>query len=193
MTFSQELGRKAIHLASGLLPLAYWFTPKSIFFPVIAVVAAGTVAVDYSRHRIHWVGSAFNTVFGFVLRDNENSTNSLTGGSTVMIAQVVAVAIFPKPVAVASLLILSVGDSAAALAGQALGKHKIYREKTLEGTCAFVLCSSLVAFLVPGIPLYAALLAAFFASIVEVFLNAVDDNLFIPIVSGLVLVVLLGL
>ncbi len=192
MTFSQELGRKAIHLASGILPIAYWFLPREIYLPVIAALAAGTVIVDYGRHRVYWIGVAFNAVFGFVLREDENESRSLTGGSTVMISQVIAVAFFPKPIAVASLLVLSVGDTAAALVGRAVGAHKIYGEKTWEGTLAFLIFAGLTASLVPGIPLYAALLAALFAAIVEVFLNSVDDNLFIPIASGLTLFLLLG-
>lgn len=192
MTFSQEVGRKSIHLASGLIPIAYWFIPKGIFLPLIAVLAVGTVVVDYSRHRVHWVGVAFNAVFGFVLREHENDSRALTGGSTVMISQVLAVALFPKPIAVASLLILSVGDTAAALVGRAIGRHTVYGDKTWEGTAAFLLFSAAAASLVPGIPIYAALLAAGTASLVEVFLDSVDDNLFIPVVGGVILFLLLG-
>jgi len=190
MTFKRELGRKAIHAASSVFPIAYWFLDKQVFLPFITILSVSAVLLDYGRHKVPWVRRAFSAIFGGVLRENEQA--KLTGGATVMVAQVLMVAFFPKPIAIAALLILSIGDSAAALVGLAFGKHKIYHSKTWEGSLAFLISGTLVAALVPGIPLYAAAIAAAGAGAVEVFFSSVDDNIFIPLASGIILVILLG-
>lgn len=188
-TYRQEMGRKAIHLGSAVFPISYWFIPREIFLPIIIVLAAITILVDYGRHRIGWLNTAFDAIFGKVLRENEDET--LTGGSSVMLSQMIIVAIFPKPVAIAALLTLSIGDSAAALVGKAIGKNKLFGDKTFEGGLAFFIGSSIVASLVPGIPVYAAIIASLVAGIVEVYVNILDDNLLIPLASGSTLFLLL--
>lgn len=191
MTLRRELGRKAIHLGSAVFPISYWFLDKELFLPIIGVLAIGTIAVDYGRHRIGWIRRLFHAVFGSVMREEEHTT--LTGGSTVMAAEFLMVAFFPKPVAIASLLTLSIGDSSAAIVGITYGHHKIYKQKTWEGTLAFLASATLVVWLVPGIPLYAAVLAALAAGLVEVLFTVFDDNISIPLASGLTLVLLLGI
>lgn len=188
-TYRQEVGRKFIHLGSAVFPVAYWFIPKEIFLPIIIVLTTVTIVVDYFRHKVDWLNSAFDAIFGKVLRENEDET--LTGGSSVMLSQVVIVAIFPKPIAIAALLTLSIGDSAAALVGKAVGKNKLFREKTFEGGLAFFVGSSIVASLVPGIPVYAAVVASLVAAIVEVYVSFLDDNLLIPLASGSTLFLLM--
>ncbi len=185
-----EMGRKVIHLGSAIFPISYWFIDKQIFLPVIAALAVGTVLVDFGRQKVPLIARAFNAVFGLLLREEEQT--KLTGGSTVMIAQLMMVAFFPKPIAIAGLLTLSIGDTAAALVGLSFGKIKVYKEKTLEGAVAFLVSAGVVISLVPGIPVHAAILAAAAGALVEIFLNDVDDNLFVPLASGLALILLLG-
>ncbi|HKJ67139.1 MAG TPA: SEC59/DGK1/VTE5 family protein [bacterium] len=191
MTLKRELGRKAIHLGSAVFPVSYWFLDKELFLPIIGVLAIGTIAIDYGRHKVDWIRRLFHAIFGSVLREQEHTT--LTGGSTVMAAEFLMVALFPKPVAIASLLTLSIGDSAAAIVGITYGRHTIHKRKTWEGTLAFVVSASVVGWLVPGIPLYAAILAALAAGLVEVLFTVFDDNICIPLASGLTLVLLLGI
>ncbi|MBD3273698.1 MAG: hypothetical protein GF372_00205 [Candidatus Marinimicrobia bacterium] len=188
-TYRQELGRKAIHLGSAVFPISYWFLPKDLFLPVMIVLTTITITVDYFRHKVDWLNRAFDAVFGKVLRENEDET--LTGGSSVMLSQILIVALFPKPVAIAALLTLSIGDSAAALVGKAIGKNKLFQDKTFEGGLAFFVGSSIVASLVPGIPVYAAIVASLVAAIVEVYVNILDDNLLIPLASGSTLFLLM--
>jgi len=191
MTLRTEFGRKVIHLGSSVFPITYWFVDKEIFLPIIGALALGTVVVDYTRHHFPKVQKIFYSVFGNVLRDDEEST--LSGGSTVMIAEFLMIAFFPKPIAVASLLTLSIGDTAAAIIGITYGKHNITKNKTWEGTLAFLVSATIVASLVPGIPLYAAGIAAVIAGVMEVILSAFDDNVVIPLTAGLTLVLLLSI
>jgi len=191
MTYSQELGRKAIHIISSVFPIAYLFLSKEIILSIVIPAAVLTVIIDYGRRHFEWMHTLFHFFFGYVMREDENINKTLTGGSYVMIAEVVAIIIFPKPIAIAALLTLSIGDSAAALVGRAIGTHRIYLEKTWEGTIAFWVVSTVIVALIPGIPVWAAMISSAAAALVELFLNKIDDNIFIPLASGSVLVLLL--
>mgnify|MGYP005841653353 CR=1 FL=1 len=190
MTYRQELGRKAIHLFSGAIPVAYYFLDKSLILSLLIPATILTITIDYGRRHFRWMEILFESVFGYVLRDDEETHKTLTGGSYVMLAEVVMIVLFPKIYAIAGLLTLAVGDSFAALIGIAFGKHQLYRKKTWEGTFAFWLFSTVAIVWIPGIPLWAAALGSAAAALVELFLNAIDDNIFIPLASGIVLVLL---
>ncbi|MCF7805741.1 MAG: SEC59/DGK1/VTE5 family protein [Candidatus Marinimicrobia bacterium] len=190
MTYRQELGRKAIHLGSSIIPIAYFFVSKPLILSLLIPATLLTITIDYGRRYVKWMDTLFNFLFGYVLRDDEEAEYSLTGGSYVMLAEVIAILLFPKFIAIAGLLTLSIGDSAAALIGRPFGKHKLYGEKTWEGTLAFLISSVIVVSLIPGIPIWAAILSSVAGACVELFFNVVDDNIFIPVASGIVLVLL---
>lgn len=191
MTYAQELGRKAIHLASSVIPITYWFLAKDLMLSLLIPLTIIAILIDYSRQKSKWLHDFIHKYFGGIIRDREDQT--LTGASYVFISEVVAIALFPKPIAIAGLLLLSVGDSAAALIGRGIGTHQIYRSKTWEGTLGFIILGTIAASFVPGVPFFAALLAAIAGAIVELYLNTIDDNIFIPVAGGLVLLLLLNL
>jgi len=191
MTYNQELRRKAIHLGSSFFPLLYLFLDKQTMLLIVLPLAFGTLLIDFSRRRIPWLNRLFHKVLGEVLRSDEDT--KLTGGSYVMLAMFITIALFPKSIAIASLLILSLGDSAAALIGRPFGHHKIHKDKSWEGSLSFWVVATIAGALVPGISLVAATIAAATGALVELYLNIIDDNIFIPIASGLVLTVLLAL
>ncbi len=101
-----------------------------------------------------------------------------------------AIILFEKRVAIASLFFLIVGDQMASLAGKKFGKHRIYG-KTWEGTIA---CSlSCLGLSLPILPVGAALIGSISAALSELFISRyVDDNLSIPLVSGAVMSLVLN-
>lgn len=98
---------------------------------------------------------------------------------------------FPVEIALAGLMILSLGDGVAPLFGS-FGKIQYVnnKRKTLEGVAAGVLVGSLGAWLF--VPWYEALLAALFSMGLEgldlkVLGWKIDDNLLVPVVAGIVI------
>lgn len=98
----------------------------------------------------------------------------------------IAVLLFSPLYAALSILVLSISDSLATIAGYYAGKHLLFKRKTVEGTVAFFVSALviLIFFVMPT----KALLVALIATVTELATPAyMDDNLTIPFITGLVL------
>ena len=118
-----------------------------------------------------------------MLRKHEQD-GDLTGASYILLTASASVALFSKPVAIAAISFIIVGDAAAALIGRKFGRTKI-GNKTLEGSLGCLAATVLVAVFTPGISLQAALLGALVTTVVEAWPMGVDDNVSVPLLSGL--------
>jgi len=134
----------------------------------------------------------FRDFFGQMIRQHELS--SLMGSTYLLIAALLAVEIFPQPVAAAAIGFTVVGDSVAALVGKAWGRHRFFG-KSFEGSAG-----GLVACLVWGwflvtmgfLPWPVIASGALVASLVELLPIPLDDNLGVTLFSGYVMKLLLG-
>jgi len=107
----------------------------------------------------------------------------------------IAAFFFPLHIAVASIIILAFGDAISCLVGYHLGsiKTRFNEKKHVEGPIVAILVASIVASLF--VPIWMALIASTGAMILEfpewkIFGWHVDDNLIIPISSGIILLAL---
>jgi len=120
-------------------------------------------------------------IFGSALRQHE--MKNLTGATYVFTGSVVCIFMFPKEIAVPSLLILSISDTLAALIGIPFGKHK-FLNKSLEGSTAFIISSFFIlSIFFPGSLLINGVIAAAI-TLAEAYPMKLDDNFLIPILSG---------
>jgi dolichol kinase len=189
MTLLAELKRKAIHLLAGLvIPVGYEFLPEFWGRWILVMATAGVTAVDFLRLQNPFFRRLFLEYFAPLIRKHERS--ELTGASYLLIASLVCVLAFDKPVAVAAIGFLVLGDTMAAVVGQAWGRMKFFG-KTLEGTAVCFASCALIAVLVPQLPLGVGLVGAGIAALVEILPIPVDDNLRIAILSGWVMQALL--
>jgi len=92
------------------------------------------------------------------------------------------------PIAVAALSFIIVGDAFAAIIGRKFGRHWFGR-KSLEGSLACLAGTIIVAVCAPELPFAVALIGAATATIVEAFSVKVDDNITVPIASGLIMTI----
>ncbi len=98
----------------------------------------------------------------------------------------------PVPTVIA-IIVLGVGDPAAALVGRRFGRTKLVGNRSLEGTLTFVAAGTLAALAVLAIwhptlalpaMLAAALSGALSGALAELFSGRLDDNLTIPLSAG---------
>ena len=86
---------------------------------------------------------------------------------------------------------MSIGDSFAALFGKKIPKFKI-GQKSIIGTLAGIFSSLVVVLLVNQIlPTYVLVIGAVVAMLVELIPFPINDNLTIPILSGLIMIIIL--
>jgi dolichol kinase len=179
-----ELKRKAIHLASLSIPLGYYLSPdawqrdweRALLAAVLVSLAIEVFRLNHPRTR-----NVFRHFFGELLRNHEEV--SLLGSTYLLIACLLSIHLFAKPIAVLALAFLIVGDTMAAIVGKTLGRTPIFG-KTLEGSMAcFLVCFGLTL-LVPEVPLPVGLVGALVATIFELLPVPLDDNFRIPLSAG---------
>ena len=184
MILSQEYIRKGIHLLNLVIPLSYFyvFTEKWEFLIILSLITLCFIVIDISRHFVPLIKSIFSFFFNKMLRKHELK-GKLTGATWVMIASCVSITLFSKPVAILSLVYMSLGDTAAGLIGQKYGKHRI-GNKTWEGFVAGLIVCIIIAINYDMLPKHIALSGALVAMIMEIMPIPLDDNFKIPLGSG---------
>ena len=190
MILSQEYIRKCIHLLNLVIPLSYFyvFTEKWEFLIILSLITLCFIVIDISRHFVPLIKSIFSFFFNKMLREHELK-GKLTGATWVMIASCVSITLFSKPVAILSLVYMSLGDTAAGLIGQKYGKHRI-GNKTWEGFVAGLIVCIIIAINYDMLPKYIALSGALVAMIMEIMPIPLDDNFKIPLGSGGIMMML---
>ena len=115
--------------------------------------------------------------FESITRNSEY--NSLTGASYVLIASSFTILLFPKYLAITSLMIMSISDTIAAIIGRLYGTIKI-NHKTLEGSIGFLLSSIIIVLLFSELNIFIAIVCVIIATIIELY-SPINDNLSVPI------------
>ena len=192
MHFASEIKRKSIHLASLAIPIGYYLTPDSwmriweraLLASVILSLAIEVFRLNHPRTR-----HVFRHFFGELLRNHEDV--SLLGSTYLLIACLLTIHLFPKPVAVLALCFLILGDTVAAIVGKSVGRLRLIGGKTLEGSIAcFLVCFGLTL-LMPGVPPTVGLVGALTATLFELLPIPLDDNFRIPLSAGFAMELLL--
>jgi dolichol kinase len=187
-----ELKRKAIHLASLTIPIAYYLSPRSwsrTWEKVLLASVILSLAIEVFRLNHPRIRGVFRHFFGELLRNHEEA--SLLGSTYLLIAVLLTIHLFDKPVAVLALAFLILGDTVAAIVGKSIGKNKLLGGKTVEGSLAcFLMCLGL-SLLMPGIPFFVGLVGATTATIFELLPIPLDDNFRIPLSAGFAMELLL--
>lgn len=177
-----EISRKVVHLLTLSIPIGYSLTSKETALWVLIPLFLGFLTVDLLRRFHRGVATLFDRFFfGNVLREREK--RSFMGSTYFLFSALLSLLLFPKSIAIASLLILSLSDTCAALVGKGLGRVRM-GEKTLEGTLAFLVSALTIVWISPGVDRWAGFWGAAGATVAELLPIGLDDNLTIPLVAG---------
>lgn len=186
--FRNELIRKGIHFLMLAVPIGYNYLSSAIVIPVLSVLAFVFVLIDILRTKIPSFKARVNQFMGGIFRIYESKTFS--GASFILFGALLAVIIFPRQVAQLVVTFTVLGDIAAALVGKHIGKHKLIGKSTVEGSISFLAASIIGSLFITPYPLWEKILAAVFATIVEMLPLKIDDNLTVPILTGTFIVII---
>lgn len=181
MDFFTELNRKLVHLSSLFIPIGIYFLPKRTCVQLLFFLTLLFLSIEILRMVHQPTSKIFYTFFGPLLRRKERFT--LTGSTTLLMSSLVCVLIFQRPIAVAALCFLIVGDTMAALVGKSFGRIKVFR-KTIEGSLACLGTCVVIVLVVPPLEFFVGLTGAVVATLIELLPIPLDDNFLIPILSG---------
>ncbi len=184
-----EFRRQILHIIVGLvtvfLILNNILTTRLIFF---LILFGGVLSFLCMFLKI----PVLSTLLDFFQRKNEKKIFPGRGIIFFFVGVLLVLKLFDRDIALASIMVLTFGDSISHLVGVYVGKikHPLNCFKCIEGTIVGIFAGFFGAlFFVP-------LLQAFFGSFVAMIIEAVefkmsespvDDNLLIPLVAGTVI------
>ncbi|MCU0624176.1 MAG: hypothetical protein MUF53_09975, partial [Gemmatimonadaceae bacterium] len=149
----RELQRKAIHMATAVLPVAYAAgAPRWAMVGVTAGLTTLAVAVEVARRRWPAARDRFAALTGPLLRPHE-AAGGVAGATWLFAAFCAVCAMTAPPVAIAAMWAVSAGDGAASVVGRAVGRVRWGSGKTLEGSLALALMTAAGAWGLAGWPL----------------------------------------
>ncbi len=191
----KHIGRKLYHLLGGLGLLSlYYLLGRERALLFYAVLACVVLIADTARLMIPAANRFVYSHFGSFIRKNEE--NKLTGTAPYVLGIGLSLYLFRTDIATAAICFLALGDVAATSVGERYGRTRI-GAKSLEGTLAFVAAAAAAGLVLPlaGVPVNRAIMlaGAIVAAGAELVPLPVNDNLVIPLVSGLAMTLLLRL
>lgn len=183
-----ELSRKGIHISFSLIGFIYIFLGWNVAFPLLCLALIVMVSFDIGRANSDKIQQFYHSIFLKILRSHEidNRKSLFTGGTYLVISAFLIVLLFPMPIAVASIFIITYSDSIAAIIGKMFGRIKIF-DKTLEGSISFFLSGLLIIYFSPKISVdpfefQIAVFSLIVCTVVDVLPVKIDDNLSLPVV-----------
>jgi dolichol kinase len=196
--------RKLYRLVLLVVPVLYYYWYKKYYVLAIVCAFAFSLTLDIIRltnpaanEKVRQFFGPFAKFMRFIakreeLRDLSGTTYTLMGCTIVMV-------FMPKTVGITAILFNIFGDLFATIIGIRFGKTKILGEKTLEGSLAcFISLIIVVAWSnwKLQLPWVVGIIGAVIATITElvpikIHNFKINDNLTIPILSGVVMWLLL--
>lgn len=185
-----ELRRKSFHIVLGSA-LAYFIYNNLIYSrQLFWILVAGTVlSLIVRKYRVPVIWQLLK----FFERKEVIKTFPGKGTIFFFAGVLLTISLFPRDIAMASIMILTFGDSVSHLAGIYLGRTRSSlgdRKKLLEGTIAGIFTGFLAANLfVAWHEAFLASVGAMIAEVVELDLNKqpVDDNIIVPLAAGAII------
>lgn len=172
--------RRLFHAVNGTLmvgAIAVLGLPVPIALVILGIALALAVLVDAVRLFDPKANTLFFRAFASLASPRE--ARHLASSTWYVLSALIVLMFFPKPYALAGILVLGWADPAANVVGQLWGRRP-FLQGTVLGTLAFSLAAFLA--LILFVPWPAALAVAAITAILEATPTGLDDNLLVPLV-----------
>lgn len=189
ITYSNEIARKSIHLASLLIPVIYLQLEHWKGISILVGITAFSLMVDALKHYHKPTRNLMMPLVGRLLRSHELREDRfyLTGASWVLIAATTTFVVFPTSIGVAAFTVLIISDTSAALVGRQFGVRPFF-DKSALGTATFMITAVAVVavyghiYAQPWTFYTAGIVASVVAGVTEAASSRlrVDDNIAVP-------------
>ena len=178
-----EIVRKAIHFLIALTPsMAAIDRPLTVLF-----LMAGTLGYTFMEYlRLSGVKIPVFSPLSRMASRPRDTGRFVMGPVTLGLGALIALLLYPSPVASIAIYALAFGDGFASLAGKFFGKWRpaFLYGKSVEGSLACFTAALISAYAVSG-SMRIALTAAFTAMVVEALPIGDYDNLLLPVTVGM--------
>lgn len=195
---SLQLPRRMVHMGMGIFAagIYHFFLTHERAIYILGICASLVYIIEQFRTSYPEYMAKFDVVFKHIFRAEEQLKES--AGVPYIMALLLTILTFPKPISLCAILTLAVADPLSAIIGIKYGKHKWAVGKSIEGSAAFFVSSFIISF---GVLLHFTdvywgwvLLLTFTSSVIisgfELIPLRVDDNLTIPLFTAFTLWIL---
>ncbi len=189
-----QISRRLFHMANGFFfATAYALTlsHQQVVY-LLGTIACSLYLLDHVRISYPELAKKFESSTKYLLRAEEQIKES--AAIPYAIAILLTILSFPKAIAIASIYTLAFADPLSAIIGIKFGKHHIVKEKSVEGSIAFFICTFLaigLSFNLLGITGFSVWIIAFLVGVIVTFFEMIplrlDDNLTIPLFTAVIL------
>ncbi len=201
ISFFYEIIRKSTHMGALVVPGTYYLLElsKVQMLSIMIPFAILILFADVSRLRNWWFWrqEIIRKVLSPMVRSHE-AKGDFTGASYILMSFCLTIALYEKSVAITAISFIIVGDTFAALIGRKIKSPKFYKNKSIAGSIGCYVGMAIVSMLVfymglavPEVTLPILLLGAFVGTFFEAFSFGIDDNVTVPILSGLFMTLLI--
>lgn len=185
-----EINRQIFHLLLGIMIVILYsieiLTINALFIIFFAGFVISLISLKCKIPIIHWFLKNFE-------REKDFKKNPGKGTLMYIAGVLITLLLFKENIALAAIMILSVGDSVAHIVGKYFGKYQFKNSKHLEGTLAGIFFASMAAsmFVKPTLAFLGSTVAMVL-ELIELKMGKmiIDDNLVIPIIAGLTIYLL---
>ena len=171
--------------ACSSIPLVAIFASGGLMVVLMAALSGLALSIEGARLRLPKLNRLLLARLRPLLKETED--RKITGATYIALSSLTVFLLFDKPIAIAAIFFLSLGDPVAALVGRRLGGPRLFG-KSPGGTMAFFGVAVAVAGVLSagGVVSFgwALVAGAAVAAVVELVPLALDDNVTIPLVSG---------
>lgn len=188
-----RLWRILIRPAAFLLISLNYKMQKASFLSLLTVLVIVFLFLDLLRLTHKGVESFLHDKFKFKFF-KENERRRFSSMTLFLIGVILSFIFFEKSLATAACSFLILGDLAAKILGMNFGRRKLFH-KTVEGFLAHVVVCVYVAYflnVIGLVPFGVGLLGAIIASVCELLPLSINDNVSVPLFSGLVMSIVEG-
>jgi dolichol kinase len=197
VSFKGEIYRKLIHIFSASIPIGYMFLSKEIVLYVTVPITFLMLLIEVLKYYSDVLYNLYKQLFGFLLRDYEfdRSKIRINGASWLMLGDILCIFIFPKYIAVAGMLLLSLGDSFSAIIGRLFGRKHYVPNRSLAGTFTFFIVGIIIVIITPKynhdpVEYMIAFFVIFVTTVIDSLNLPINDNFAIPVVYSALLYIL---
>lgn len=187
ISLRKEFFRKAIHICTAFVP---FFLSLSKPFVIVCLSLAGILYVVAETLRRHGKEIPLISAVTAAAARKRDENKFVLGPVTLVAGILIAAVFLPEKATAAGIYALAFGDGLASLAGKTFGKLKIpyTHGKTAAGSLTCFTAIFCTCFLVTG-SAKTALASAAIGACVEVLPLKDFDNLIIPVLIGLIVIV----
>ncbi len=190
-----QIFRRFFHMATGVfIGTVYALLlnhEQSVF--ILGTGACVLYFLEQIRIKYPEISRNIKWINTFVLRAEERLKES--SSVPYAIAVLLTIITFPKTIALIAIFTLAISDPISAIIGIKFGRRKIFKGKSLEGSCAFFMSSFVINVTTLFITQYdfkfehlgVSFVVSFICTIFEMIPIRIDDNLTIPLFTAFTL------